>query len=131
MWYRPPGSGLEGIRRFQQEWKQLSGEVVYSIIMGDMNVHSIRWLVHSARESAEGNLLREVSEEIGLQQKMTEPTRQQYLLDLVLTDAQDVTVSTTPYIADHKGVLCGIVAQIPENFKTKQSCGTLLQLIGR
>ena len=36
---------------------------------------------------------------------MRNPTRQDYLLDLVCTDIERCTATVTPYIADHKGVL--------------------------
>ena len=41
----------------------------------------------------------------GMWQCVREPTRKDYLLDLVLTDIQKVSVRVLPYVADHKGVL--------------------------
>ena len=74
-----------------------------------MNVHSIKWLRHSAGETPEANCLRTVCEETGLQQRVTEPTRKDisggdYLLDLVLSDV-DVEVSVGANIRDYRYVL--------------------------
>ena len=77
-------------------------------------MHSIRWLTHSAWESAEGRLLRDISDQLGLRQLVTEPTRGKYLLDLVLTDVPDSTAWPCAAVADHKGVLTQVKFQIPE-----------------
>ena len=38
-------------------------------------------------------------------QAVREPTRKEYLLDLVLTDIQNTSIRILPYVADHKGIL--------------------------
>ena len=38
-------------------------------VLGDLNVHSIRWLTHSARENAEGRLLRDISDQLEAEEK--------------------------------------------------------------
>ena len=43
-----------------------------------------------------------VCDNLGLQQLVREPTRQQYLLDLFLTSAAGTKVGVGPYIADHR-----------------------------
>ena len=82
--------------------------------LGDLNVHSVRWLQNSARESVEGRLLHDISDQLGLQQLVTEPTRGKYLLDLVFTDVPDCTAEPCTTVADHKGVLTHVKFKIPE-----------------
>ena len=77
-------------------------------------MHSIRWLRHSARESVEGRTLFEVASRLGLQQKVKEPTRNQYILDLVITDVTDCTAKTVAAVADHRGVLTTVKFKVPE-----------------
>ena len=81
-----------------------------------MNVHSKRWLVHSSRESPEGTALWEACNEMGLQQKMHEPTRGEHLLDLVLTDVPHAKACAVGAIADHKGVLMSFRLDVPKTF---------------
>ena len=85
-WYRPPGASNSTITTFSEELAELSSDAVGCIIMGDMNVHHARWLIHSNGISSEGRLLKELCENHGLIQIVREPTRNQYLLDLYLTD---------------------------------------------
>ena len=82
--------------------------------LGDLNVHSVRWLTHSARESVEGRLLRDLSDQLGLRQLVTEPTRGKYILDLVRTDVPDCTAKPCTAVADHKGVLTHVQFKVPE-----------------
>ena len=82
--------------------------------LGDLNVHSVRWLQHSAMESVEGRLLHDISDQLGLRQLVTEPTRGKYRLDLVFLDVPDCTAEHCTAVADHKGVLTHIKFKIPE-----------------
>ena len=75
-WYRPPNPGnIETIESFETEYNQYKDGAVGVFVLGDLNVHSIRWLRHSAHESVEGRTLFEVASRLGLQQKVKEPTR--------------------------------------------------------
>ena len=66
-WYKPPASDeIESIRRFEQEYDQLSAHAIGTVVMGDVNVHNKRWLTHSSHNSAQGTLLREVAGNLGL-----------------------------------------------------------------
>ena len=49
-----------------------------------------------------------VCDNYGLLQLVREPTRQQYLLDLFLSDIPGTKIKVGPYIADHKFVLASI-----------------------
>eukprot|EP00973_Karenia_brevis_P035304 4868915-Karenia_brevis.AAC.1 len=58
-------------------------------MIGDFNVHEESWLRFSAGTSPEGRELHEITVEYGMQQYVNEPTRESYLLDLVLSDMGD------------------------------------------
>ena len=49
--------------------------------------------------------MNDACDELGLEQKVRQPTREDNLLDLVLTDIPQVRAKVLPKIADHKGVL--------------------------
>ena len=61
----------------------LCDEHLGCFIVGDMNVHHIRWLKHSRENSPEGIALQEFSSKFGFKQCVREPTRGIYLLDLI------------------------------------------------
>ena len=77
--------------------------------MGDLNVHHAKWLRFSNGNSIVGADLKAFSENYGLHQLVKEPTRNEYLLDLLLTDIAGAKVKVGSYVADHKYLL----AQIP------------------
>ena len=114
-WYRPPNPGnVETIISFEAEHRTHKDGAVGVFVLGDLNVHSIRWLTHSARESAEGRLLCDTSNQMGLRQLVKEPTRGKYILDLVLTDVPDCSAKPCAAVADHNGVLTQVKFKIPE-----------------
>ena len=50
-WYRPPNPGnIESIASFETEYNTHKDGAVGVIVLGDFNVHSVRWPRHSARE---------------------------------------------------------------------------------
>ena len=57
-----------------------------TIVLGDDNVHNERWLRHSNANSVEGLALKAACDETGLKQIVTQPKREEHLLDLVLTN---------------------------------------------
>ena len=76
------------------------------IIIGDLNCHHARWLYHSNGVSTEGRALERLRLSNGFQEFVRKPTREKYLLDLVLTDMSDaVSTRLLPKIAAHHGVL--------------------------
>jgi hypothetical protein len=90
-WYRPPDPGeVESIKTLHKEWSELSVEAMGTIIAGDMNVHHTKWLRRSARNSPEGEELQTFCVDEGMQQLVREATRENYLLDLILTDVEGV-----------------------------------------
>ena len=105
-WYRPPNPcNVDTIKSFEVQYRKHKDGAVGVFVCGDLNVHAISWLTHSARENTEGRLLRDISDQLGLRQVVTEPTRGKYLLDLVLTDVPDCTAKPCAAVAEHKGVL--------------------------
>ena len=71
-----------------------------------MNVHNLRWLRYSSSNSVEGRALHRFCMEYGFDQYVKQPTRDQHLLDLVLSDMGEALSSrVVAPIADHNGVL--------------------------
>ena len=81
------------------------------LIAGDMNIHHKRWLRFSNANSQIGIDRKNTCDYFGLWQCVHESTRNEYLLDLVLTDIQKTAICVLPYIADHKGVLIKLPCQ--------------------
>ena len=114
VWYRPPAPGqTESIAAFEEEWHRLSKEVLGTIVVGDLNLHHIRWPRYSLRNSAEGELLRGICDSNGLRQIVREPTRGDNLLDLALTDMDEVRCKVVGKIADHKGLQLVLPISVP------------------
>ena len=101
------------IQNIQSAWQQPSEDSLVSKIAGDLNVHHIRWLRHSSRNSSEGELLRTVCDTYGFRQLVTEPTRGDNLLDLALTDLEEVRCKVVGKIADHKGLKLTLPFTVP------------------
>ena len=114
-WYKPPSPGnVETIKSFHAEYRKHKDGAAGVFVLGDLNVRSIRWLTHPARESVEGRLLCDISDQLGLRQIVKEPTRGKYILDLVPTDVPDCTAKPGAAVADHKSVLTRVQFKIPE-----------------
>jgi exonuclease III len=117
VWYRPPGQGeVQSIESFVAELDQLRDGALGVLVVGDLNVHSKRRLIHSNGNSTEGELMREHCLRQNLRQMMRRPTRGDYLLDLVITDIDSVSVSICPKIADHAVLLVRQNLSPPECF---------------
>ena len=115
-WYRPPVQGeVDSIRSLRQEWSEINGEAVGTIILGDMNIHHVKWLKKSNRNSAEGEELHQFCKDTGMQQIVQEATRGKYKLDLVLTDVEEAKCKVLPPLADHNCVLVHFDLPVPGN----------------
>jgi hypothetical protein len=120
-WYRPPKQGeTESIARFRDELLEFRTTGIGTIIIGDINVHSQRWLRHSNSNSVEGTMLQNICNEVGLKQFIREPTRDKYLLDLVLSDV-DLICEVGPKIADHKSIVARLEAKVQKNIVVKRT----------
>ena len=62
------------------------------VLLGDFNVHHVEWL-DSRRTDAAGRRTLEMCNALGLTQLVKEPTRENQILDLFMTDL-DATCST-------------------------------------
>ena len=115
VWYRPPAAGeVATIETFKTELNSLEGISMGTIVLGDLNVHNERWLQHSNSNSAEGTAMKAACDEVGLKQIVRAPTREEHLLDLVLTNIPGATATVLPAIADHKLVTAELTFKVPE-----------------
>ena len=115
-WYRPPAPGeVESISSFQKEWEEIASTCAGTIAIGDFNVHAKQWLKWSSGESPEGLALESVCHEVGARQMVRNPTRNEYLLDLVLTDLDDVKAKVTPGVSDHEIVTASLKLSVPDS----------------
>ena len=113
-WYRPPGRGqLETVSTFREEYSRLAQAALGVLVVGDLNVHNQRWLRYSTSNSAEGVLLQQHCHELGLRQLVREPTREENLLDLVLTNSGGVRCTVLEKVADHKLVEARLQLPVP------------------
>ena len=107
-WYRPGATEHDAYAALQEEMGTHVLEATGIILSGDLNVHHARWLRFSNGNTVQGSDLKAVCDNLGLQQLVSEPTRQQYLLDLYLTDVAGTKVRVGPYIADHKYLIATV-----------------------
>ena len=104
-WYRPGASSHDGFSVLYKEVADFFPQVSGVIIMGDLNIHHKRWLRHSREDSTIGGDMKTFCDFHGFTQLVKEPTRNEYLLDLAITDIGGAGAKVLPRIADHNGVL--------------------------
>jgi hypothetical protein len=121
-WYRLPVQGeVNSIKDLRQEWQELSKDAMGTIIIGDMNIHHKKWLRLSSRNTAEGDELYDFCVDFGMQQMVRGATRENHLLDLVLTDVDGVKCKVLPKIADHSIVNAYFHLPVPETVTRERS----------
>ena len=99
----------------EQEWRRLCAEHIATILVGDLNVHHIRWLKHYSGVSVEGTSLYRFCAANGLKQFVKGPTHKDgHLLDLVISDLQPRSVEILHAISDHNMILACFDIGIPE-----------------
>ena len=115
LWYRRPEAGeVASIISLEPEIQRYVADAVGTIILGDLTVHGPAWLRYSAGTTIEGRELHGFCSERGLQQHVREPTRGEYLLDLVISDLGPlIHTKVVAGIADHSGVLCTLRCPVP------------------
>ena len=104
-WYRPGATVHDSFASLYSEMSDHFNSVSGTCIAGDLNVHHRKWLRHSNANTQVGTDLKSFCDYHGLIQIVREPTRQEYLLDLAVTDIHGASSEVMPKIADHKGVL--------------------------
>ena len=97
---------------------------------GDLNIHHKKWLTHSNGDTARGETLMHFCEEHALRQLGKGPTREQYLLDLMLTDIKRVNVRICAKIADHSSVCALIPDSLEERSFPSKMVGSTEKPIG-
>jgi len=107
-WYRPGATEHDAYAALQEEMGAHVLEATGIILSGDLNVHHARWLRFSNGNTVQGSDLKTVCDNLGLQQLVNEPTRQEYLLDLYLTDVAGTKVRVGSYVADHKYLIATV-----------------------
>ena len=87
LWYRPPAPGeIASIISLTPEMETFASGCVGTMIVGDMNVHHVGWLTYSSGTTPEGRELYSWCLGSGFEERVGKPTREEYLLDLALTD---------------------------------------------
>ena len=90
--------------------------MVGTIVVGDMNIHRARWLRFPNGNTGVGQILQDICVAEGITQCVHEPTRGDYLLDLVLSDIPDyMTTSVLPPITDHRVVMAKVIIDQPSH----------------
>jgi len=108
IWYRPGVAEVDDFSALYEELSNYFSQVSGVLLLDDMSIHHKRWLRFSSGDSPAGAQLRALCDCRGLSQLVREPTRNDFLLDLVLTDVADTSVRVLPAIADHKAVRVNI-----------------------
>ena len=67
-----------------------------------MTIHQVAGLRYSNGNSIEGLTLRNLCDDHVSCKLVKEPTRESYLLNLILSDLDNISVSVLPVITDHK-----------------------------
>ena len=97
----------------ETEWSALKVYAIGTILLGDINVHHKRWLRWSAWNSAEVGTLMELCGRAGLRQMVKGPTRGEYLIDLVITDVEQITCKILQKMADHAVIWAQLKVRVP------------------
>ena len=111
-WYRPGSTIHDGFSALYNETAEYFSQVSGIVLVGDLNIHHQRWLRHSNANTNIGAEMKCYCDFHGLFQLVKEPTRNEYLLDLVITDMVGSSASVLSKIADHQAVL--VKLPIPE-----------------
>ena len=90
------------------------------MLAGDLNVHHRRLLVHSNNVSVERTALCRFCCARALKQNVRSPTREDYLLDLVISNITPSNVAVLQCISDHNMVLAAFDIGIPEMLVVKR-----------
>ena len=108
------GSGAEVNSEEVSQFLHYPSAPAVTIAVGDANVHSTQWLRWSSGESAEGTALFRACQQLGARQVVRGPTRESHLLDLTLTDLDNVSAKVIPGVSDHEIVISTLKLSMPE-----------------
>ena len=113
--YRRPARGeVDSIESLYEEIAKYDDQAIYTVLVGDFNVHEASWLHYSDGSSKEGQALQAFSNISGLVEKVGAPTRGDYLLDLVLSDmGSDLKCKVVAGVSDHDAVVGTVAFGVP------------------
>ena len=103
-WYRPGASVFDGFTELYEELAEHFTEVSGVLLVGDLNIHHKRWLRFSSEDTHIGAEMKALCDFHGMSQMVREPTRENYLLDLAISNIAGASVTVLPQIADHKAL---------------------------
>lgn len=120
-YYRPPNSDLSIIRSLYDIVSEASNQII--LLAGDFNLPDLEWrdgtcvCTIGSRNNLE---MKNIVDTFGLQQYVSEPTRNNHILDLLFCSSPYLinTVNIIPGISDHHAV----VANIQTEIKRVNSC---------
>ncbi|XP_065182533.1 uncharacterized protein LOC135813361 [Sycon ciliatum] len=123
--YRPgslPGNDISMVDYLDQTIDVARVDAQHLIIAGDFNAHNTAWL-GSSRTTPAGEKLEDLCALHHLQQHVTEPTRGNALLDLIMSDLGNPTVRLGPPIgrSDHATILAEFKTELCREPKTART----------
>ena len=110
-----PGASLVKIDSFNEELEEISQVTDYIIVCGVLNVHHMSWLEYSSGDIPRGRKLLDACSSHGLNEMVGQPTRGDYLLDLVLCSHVGAKVQLGAMPADHASLLI----KVPDAVETR------------
>ena len=84
------------------------------VVAGDLNLHHKRWLKYSNDNSSQGEMMQNICLDFDLHEIIRKPTRGEYLLDLMLTNAAGCTSEVGPKLSDHHCIIGSIPLPVPQ-----------------
>ena len=107
-WYRSDHLPHDAFAELRQELQLHISDYLGILLCGDLNIHHKKWLHYSHSNTSMGEELHSLCKDFDLIQHVHEPTRNDYLLDLALSNIEGVSVKVIPSIADHRGLLISL-----------------------
>lgn len=100
--YRAPGADPSFCQSFENYMGNMNNAKMPHVLCGDFNLPDIDWLGMQARTHMSSTFLRTVNN-FGMDQIVTEPTRESNILDLIFVSQEDILhdLEVGPPISDH------------------------------
>jgi len=124
-WYRPGSSAFDGFSVLYAELAEYFNQVSGVLLVGDLNIHHKKWLKYSSCDTRIGSEMKTLCDFHGFAQLVKEPTRQEYLLDLAISDIAGAKASVLSYIADHKAVRIDVPIPVIKEVFTERTVWNL------
>ena len=111
-WYRLGADDGNAINSFRNELQEMCASNLGIVVLGDLNIHHIKWLRHSNANTSSGEQMQEICADFDLKQLIREPTRDPYLLNLCFTEIHDAKAQVLLKIADHEALLITLAIDV-------------------